>query len=81
MTVLSEPFVDMARKIDLNAENGFGGAFVVQPPGEDAQPVVLLMLDNSADPAMFWSNVQTMAAMALKDLEDRSRDAAGFRMR
>jgi len=54
----------------------------VQPPGEDAQPVVLLMLDNSADPAMFWSNVQTMAAMALKDLEDRSRDAAGgFRMR
>ena len=80
MTKRSDPFTAMAAKIDLNAEHGFGGAFVVMPPGEDAAPLSLLMLDDGANEAMFWANVQTMASMALQDIQNRERDAArGFR--
>lgn len=74
------PFTTMAAKIALNAENGFGGAFVVVPPGEDAKPLTLLMLDDGANEAMFWANVQTMASMALQDIQARESAAArGFR--
>ena len=80
MTTRADPFTAMAAKIDLNAEHGFGGAFVVMPPGEEAVPMTLLMLDDGANEAMFWANVQTMAAMALQAIQARESAAArGFR--
>ena len=77
MSELSSPFLDMAARIDLNAEQGFGGAFVIVPPGEEAKPRVLLMLDNAENPAMFWAALQTTAQIALQELANEEQ-RAGF---
>jgi hypothetical protein len=65
------PFRSIADKIELNAENDFGGAFVIMAPGADPQE--LLLLDNSQNPAIFWSLVQTRAQIALAQIEDAER--------
>lgn len=77
MSDLSQPFTDMAARIDLNAEQGFGGAFVIVPPGEEPKPRVLLMLDNAGNPAMFWAALQTTAQIALQDLQNEDQQQAG----
>lgn len=80
MSDLSAPFTEMAARIELNAAEGFGGAFVIVPPGEDGKPHVLLMLDNASDPAVFWATLQTrsqMALQALQEAEDRGAGAFG----
>ena len=64
-------FREMADKIDLNSGNGFGGAFVISPPGSEAQ--TLLVLDNSQNPAIFWSLVKTRADIALAVIADAER--------
>lgn len=60
-------FRSVADKIDLNASNGFAGAFVIAPPG--AEPKELLLLNNVSDPAMFWSLVKSTAEMAMMEIE------------
>jgi hypothetical protein len=77
MDDLSQPFTDMAARINLNAEQGFGGAFVIVPPGDEPKPRVMLMLDNSENPAMFWSNLQTTAQIALQELQNEEQQQAG----
>lgn len=68
----------MAARIELNAEQGFGGAFVIMPPGEEPNPKVLLMLNNADTPAMFWSTLQTTCAIALQELAAEEEKSAGF---
>lgn len=76
MSDLSAPFTDMADRIDLNAEQGFGGAFVIMPPGADQKARVLLMLDNAENPAMFWAALQTTAQLALQELQQEEENSA-----
>lgn len=78
MSDRSDPFTEMAARIDLNAEQGFGGAFVIVPPGEEPKPRVMLMLNNSEDPAMFWAALQTTAQIALQELAAEEEKNAGF---
>lgn len=82
MSELAQPFIEMAERIKLNAEQSFGGAFVILPPGEEAKPIELLMLNETKNAALFLSTLQTMVGMALQDIEDRERGADPFsRMR
>lgn len=66
----SEPFTEMADRIKLNANQEYGGAFVIVPPGDDVAPSVMLILDNSGDPAVFWGSVMTRCQIALQKLQD-----------
>jgi hypothetical protein len=74
----AKPFVDMAFRIDLNSDQGFGGAFVIMPPGDDAKPSVMLMLDDANNPAIFWATLQTRCTLALQELEDKQRKNVGM---
>lgn len=74
---ISIPFTDMAAQIELNDGKNFGGAFVIVPPGEDAEPHVMLMLDNAQNPAVFWATLQTRAQLALQEL-DKKEAAGGY---
>lgn len=78
MSDLSDPFTQMAERIMLNSEQGFGGAFVIVPPGEEPKPRVLLMLDNAENPAMFWAALQTTAQMALQEIQNEEQQSGGF---
>lgn len=81
MSDLSKPFTDMAARIELNVDQGFGGAFVIVPPGEEPKVKVMLMLDNAESPAMFWSSLQTVCAFALQDIAKEEEQLGGFGMR
>ena len=78
MSDLSQAFTDMAARVNLNAEQGFGGAFVIVPPGEGGKPEVMLILDNSGDAAVFWGSVMTRCQIALENLKQEQEQAAGF---
>lgn len=67
----------MADKVDLNASNGFGGAFVIAAP--DGTLHELLLLDNTQDLARFWSLVQSAAVMAIAELQDNKPQGFGRR--
>lgn len=73
MPELSEPFTKMAERIALNTEQGFGGAVVIVPPGDDPKPIELLILNNTGDPALFLATAQTLIGMALQDLSDQAK--------
>jgi hypothetical protein len=75
---LSQPFTDMAERISLNADQGFGGAFVIMPPGEEPKPRVMLMLDNAENPAMFWASLQTVCGLALQEIQKAEEQSNGF---
>lgn len=64
-------FREMADKIDLNAGNGFAGAFVVVTPDGEAHDT--LLLDTRANAAAFWSLLQTRAQIALTEIADAER--------
>lgn len=74
----AEPFARMASRIEHNDLPGerFGGAFVIVDPEGNIKE--LLMLDNNQSPAMFWSNVKTIAEMAIAELEERQRALQGY---
>lgn len=73
----SEPFREMAVQIEHNAEAGFGGAFVICPPGSD--PLRMLFLNPSPDPAVFWGTLKTTIDMALAELAQRDGGQFGGR--
>jgi hypothetical protein len=81
MSELSAPFTDMAARLELNAEQGFGGAFVIVPPvaeGADLRVKWNLMLDNADSPAMFWSTLQTVCTIALQEIAREEEQLGGF---
>lgn len=78
MSNRSDPFTEMATRIDLNAEHGYGGAFVIVPPGEEVKPKHVLLLDNADNPAMFWSTLQTVCQMALQEIAQAEDNMGGF---
>ena len=74
----AEYFAEMAKQIELNKENAFGGAIVVVPADNAGDPIQLLSLDSSPDPATFWSMLQTKCAIQLEQLQDAARKNAAF---
>lgn len=79
MTDNASPFSEMAESIKHNEGQGFGGACVIMPPGEGAEPISILILDSSQDVAQFLALIQTRCKLALDAIEDKQRQtAAGF---
>ena len=67
----STAFRLMADRIDLNAGQGFAGAFVLMPP--DGEAIQTLLLDNIGHAAVFWSMLKTQCQMALDDIDQKER--------
>jgi ABC-type proline/glycine betaine transport system substrate-binding protein len=79
MTDQAATFRKMAERIELNKENGFGGAFVICPPGDEAKSLETLILDPTSNPASFWGLLRAKADMALAELDAAERNKqAGF---
>lgn len=72
----SQPFTQMAERIEHNKEAQFGGAAVVISP--DGAKIEFLMLDASSDPIQFWSTVKTRIEFVLDDLGQKARVQQGF---
>ena len=74
----AERFRKMAERIDHNKDAGFGGACVIIPPSGAGDPIEILMLDNSADLAQFFSTVATRVQRAVDEASNNSALASGF---
>jgi len=75
---LSEPFTEMAAKIELNGEGSFGGAVVIVPP--DGDPIISeLSVNPSADVLRFWAKLKTEVDGLCQQLDERARNQQAFR--
>ncbi len=70
----------MAERIKMNSDQDYGGSFVIVPPGEEVTPHVMLILDNSGDPSVFWASVMTRCQIALEELKQKDEQQGGFGM-
>ena len=75
---VADRFRAMADQIERNEASRFGGAFVIVPPEQGGEPIAVMLLDEKADPAMFWSAVQTKARMALEEIDARQRQGLSY---
>jgi len=66
---ISDPFSQMASRIDRNAEESFGGAFVIVPPAGAGEPMSALML-SSTDPVQFYMLLQAQITKTLDELKN-----------
>jgi hypothetical protein len=73
-------FAAMAQRIDHNAQDVFGGACVIVPPGE-GKPIELLMLDAQGDAGQFWATILTRIQMAMDDKNRQTQQARVFGVR
>jgi hypothetical protein len=76
-------FREMADRIDHNVDSRFAGAVVIIPPtaeqgGYGGDPIEILMLDPSGNPAQFWSTLKTRVEITLAELQERERAQTGF---
>lgn len=70
----AQPFQDMAARLCRNADQAFGGAFVVIPPANGGDPLEALILDPKQDPATFWTLLKTKCDLAIGELDQKARN-------
>jgi hypothetical protein len=63
MTEQSQPFHDMAARIEKIEPAEFAGAVVIMPPG-GGEPIVFLTTDPMPVQPQFWSSVQARVELA-----------------
>lgn len=72
-------FRKMADRIEKNADEPFGGVYLICPPGEEVEPIEMLKLDGKSDGAIFWGEISSKANEAVQELTNAARNAqAGF---
>lgn len=81
--IASDKLETMARRVQTNYGNAFGGVVVIVPPtgsqgGFGGNSIELLLLDESGNPAQFWSTLKTRVEMELAELQDRERQLKPF---
>jgi len=76
---IADRFRKMADRIELNAEEPFGGCAMIVPPGEGAAVIEMLKLDPASDPAIFWGEIKSKADQAVVDLQIQARQGMAFR--
>lgn len=72
----ADKFKSMSERITSNLGAGFGGALVIIP--SDGDPLEMLILDSKHNPTLFWSNVKTMAEIALAELANPNATGRGL---
>ena len=59
-------FRQMADRIERNASDEFGGAFLVIPPGEGSDPVEGMTVAAKPSAVTFWSSVLGQVELAIE---------------
>ena len=74
------PFTAMAERIKHNADDKFGGAFVIVAP--DGGGVISdLSLADPANPGKFWASIQTLIQTKILELEQKQAQSRAYGMR
>jgi hypothetical protein len=68
-------FRRMAERIDHNASDGFGGAFLIVPPANGGDAIDTLILDTLQDPAQFWVLLKSKCDIQIQKIDNAQRQA------
>ena len=74
---IAKQFDAMAARIRLNADDQFGGAFLMVPPANVGKAVELLALSNQ-NPGNFWMNLKLYIDQAYQEVADAARQSRVF---
>lgn len=74
------PFAAMVERIRKNADEQFGGAFVIVPPEGAGEPMQLLAL-TTTDASDFWLMLNAQIKKALEELQARMANPYGNQRR
>lgn len=74
------PFAAMVERIRKNADEKFGGSFVIVPPEGAGEPMELLAL-TTTDPSDFWLMLNAQIKKALEELQARTTNPYGQQRR
>jgi hypothetical protein len=69
-TAAAQPFLDMAARIQRNADSDFAGAAVIVPPEGD--PIVVMTMDPKKDGLSFWGTLKARVEMEGQEFLDRA---------
>jgi hypothetical protein len=72
---VADLFRRMAKRIDHNAADGFGGAFLIVPPPNGGEAIDTLILDAMQDPAQFWLLLKTKCDLQIQKIDNAQRQA------
>ena len=76
---LPDLFRRMAERLERNADDGFGGCFLICPPAEGGAMMETLIVDATQNPTDFWILLKSKCDAEIRLLDERSRNAqAGF---
>lgn len=78
---IADAFRKMAKRIDHNAADGFGGAFLIVPPANGGDAIDTLILDTLQDPAQFWLLLKTKCDIQIQKLDNAARQSQAFNRR
>jgi hypothetical protein len=74
---IADAYDKMGDLIRRNADQQFGGAFVITPPGD--VPAMSSLFINEASPGMFWGALKTLCDQALIEIDKVERNMrSGF---
>jgi hypothetical protein len=71
-------FDQMADRIRLNADQAFGGAFVIAPPRNGGEAIETLILDTNQDPTQYWVLLKSKCDLEIDRLRDQSKSQQAF---
>lgn len=71
MSSKSEPFKEMAVRIERNVEGEFAGAIVIVPP--DGDPISLALFDPKKDGLAFWALVRSKVEFEAEDYTQKKQ--------
>ena len=71
-------FDQMAARIRLNADQGFGGAFVIAPPKSGGEAIETLLVDVRQDPVQFWTLLKSKCDVELDQLGAQAKSQQAF---
>ena len=70
---LAHYFDEMAKRIRLNKDSNFGGAFVLIPPAGYGDPVDSLLINSPNASLMFWHHLKSIAEQTINQVQEQQR--------
>lgn len=78
-TGTAKPFEKVAEDILHNTDRAtFGGAAVIVPPEGGGDPIELLVLSSTGDPAEFWILLKTRVDAQIQAVDQATRTKAAY---
>lgn len=74
----SDRFRKMAERLDHNAEDGFGGCFLIVPPVDGGEVIETLILDSKQDATQYWILLKSKCEMEIARLDGANRNQSAY---